>query len=633
MGLAIYGTTGTTVSEAAAITAARVLISDSNGVPTHSTVTGTTLAFLDATSSIQTQLNNKVSSQWDNITNGINHAGNITAIRTTTPFTGITVNYGLDANVGFVNIGSNDSDNGSRTNSTGKAVRYLLPHYTNTEEPIAMIVAGSTATDNFVIFGGGTVTANAATYVAFRAAATQTTTSGTEMMRITTSEITRTANIERLTNTAPITWYHASGITQPFTFSGVFPVTTSARFGVLSSTTGGAAIQGFSTGDSASTIIQGHIGSASPTVAPIQLTGFKTDGATNRTSLASTEKVLSVFNNTTEVAIFNGAGNLTIATIKITGSSPGANKALLSDADGDGTWTSLTTAHITGLGTGVATFLNTPTLANFNTALSDADVATLAGTESLSNKTLASPVLSGTITGTYTIGGTPTFPATVVLTTATQTLTNKTLTAPIISTISNTGTLTLPTSTDTLVGRATTDTLTNKTINVANNTIVGVIDAANLPVTYFSDDDFNGAGTVGSPYTLDKDSTPTAASVKVVESGGVKTALDLKADKALTWNTQTASYTLVLTDAGKPVEINNASANDLTVPPNSSVPFPIGTQILGAQYGAGQTTIVAGSGVTIRSTGGKLKSAGQYSMWSLVKRGTDEWYLSGDITT
>ena len=51
-----------------------------------------------------------------------------------------------------------------------------------------------------------------------------------------------------------------------------------------------------------------------------------------------------------------------------------------------------------------------------------------------------------------------------VTTDTTQTLTNKTLTAPVISTISNTGTLTLPTSTDTLVGRATTDTLTNKTL-------------------------------------------------------------------------------------------------------------------------------------------------------------------------
>lgn len=52
----------------------------------------------------------------------------------------------------------------------------------------------------------------------------------------------------------------------------------------------------------------------------------------------------------------------------------------------------------------------------------------------------------------------------LVTLTGSQTLTNKTLTAPIIATISNTGTLTLPTSTDTLVGRATTDTLTNKTI-------------------------------------------------------------------------------------------------------------------------------------------------------------------------
>nr|BDD44812.1 hypothetical protein 41 [Alphaproteobacteria bacterium] len=54
--------------------------------------------------------------------------------------------------------------------------------------------------------------------------------------------------------------------------------------------------------------------------------------------------------------------------------------------------------------------------------------------------------------------------STVATLTGSQTLTNKTLTAPVISTISNTGTVTLPTSTDTLVGRATTDTLTNKTL-------------------------------------------------------------------------------------------------------------------------------------------------------------------------
>lgn len=67
--------------------------------------------------------------------------------------------------------------------------------------------------------------------------------------------------------------------------------------------------------------------------------------------------------------------------------------------------------------------------------------------------------LVGKGTGVVQAGGVP-----VVTTTGAQTLANKTLTAPVISTISNTGTLTLPSSTDTLVGRATTDTLTNKTL-------------------------------------------------------------------------------------------------------------------------------------------------------------------------
>jgi hypothetical protein len=64
-----------------------------------------------------------------------------------------------------------------------------------------------------------------------------------------------------------------------------------------------------------------------------------------------------------------------------------------------------------------------------------------------------------------------------------ETLTNKTLTSPIISSISNTGTLTLPTSTDTLVGRATTDTLTNKSISLTTNTVTGTIAEFNSAVT------------------------------------------------------------------------------------------------------------------------------------------------------
>jgi hypothetical protein len=98
-------------------------------------------------------------------------------------------------------------------------------------------------------------------------------------------------------------------------------------------------------------------------------------------------------------------------------------------------------------------------------------------------------------------------------------------------------------------------------------------------------------------------------------------------------NRQTASYTLALTDINDLVEMNVATANNLTVPLNSSVAFPIGTKIDIVQYGAGQTTVVATGGVTVRSAGGALKIVGQYSAATLVKIGTDEWYLIGNITT
>jgi hypothetical protein len=98
-------------------------------------------------------------------------------------------------------------------------------------------------------------------------------------------------------------------------------------------------------------------------------------------------------------------------------------------------------------------------------------------------------------------------------------------------------------------------------------------------------------------------------------------------------NTPTTSYTLVLADAGKVVEMNVASPNNLTVPPAASVAFPVGTIIEIMQLGAGQTTIVAGSGVTVRSSGGKLRLSGQYSSASLRKRSTNEWVLNGDISS
>jgi hypothetical protein len=101
--------------------------------------------------------------------------------------------------------------------------------------------------------------------------------------------------------------------------------------------------------------------------------------------------------------------------------------------------------------------------------------------------------------------------------------------------------------------------------------------------------------------------------------------------KDLTANLRTASYTLVLTDAGLVVEMNVAGANTLTIPPNSSVPFPIGTVIEILQYGAGQTTIAPGSGVSVVSPDNARKLRAQYSSVSLRKRATDTWVMVGDL--
>lgn len=96
-------------------------------------------------------------------------------------------------------------------------------------------------------------------------------------------------------------------------------------------------------------------------------------------------------------------------------------------------------------------------------------------------------------------------------------------------------------------------------------------------------------------------------------------------------NDQTGTtYTLVLTDKGRLLSGANGSAITWTVPPNSSVAFPVKSRIDWWQKGAGQITFAEGSGVTIRPLE-NYKSRAQYSAGSLIKIATDEWLLIGDI--
>jgi len=81
-----------------------------------------------------------------------------------------------------------------------------------------------------------------------------------------------------------------------------------------------------------------------------------------------------------------------------------------------------------------------------------------------------------------------------------------------------------------------------------------------------------------------------------------------------------------LGDENTGVKMNSASAHNLTVPPNSSVAFDIGSQIPVEQAGTGIVTIVAGAGVTLQ--GQSLITSGQYSIVALIKQATDTWFVA-----
>lgn len=104
-----------------------------------------------------------------------------------------------------------------------------------------------------------------------------------------------------------------------------------------------------------------------------------------------------------------------------------------------------------------------------------------------------------------------------------------------------------------------------------------------------------------------------------------------------TINAQTGTtYTFVLGDGsaagGNPlVTASNGSAQTYTVPPNSSVAYPVGTQIDVLQLGAGKVTLAQGAGVTINSKGSNKAISAQYVGVSLIKTATDVWSLLGDL--
>lgn len=122
----------------------------------------------------------------------------------------------------------------------------------------------------------------------------------------------------------------------------------------------------------------------------------------------------------------------------------------------------------------------------------------------------------------------------------------------------------------------------------------------------------------------------------ILADSSTATGLAYSAGIPVVINAQTATYTVVLSDAYKLVTMSVGSANNFQIPTNASVAYPVGTVINVIQIGAGQTTIqaVTSGTTTINSTGATAtapKLRAQYSAASCIKVATDTWYVVGDI--
>ena len=107
-------------------------------------------------------------------------------------------------------------------------------------------------------------------------------------------------------------------------------------------------------------------------------------------------------------------------------------------------------------------------------------------------------------------------------------------------------------------------------------------------------------------------------------SGGLGAPLAINAQTGTT-------YTFVIGDAGKWVTSSNGSAQTVTVPPNSSVAFATGTQIIVQNIGSANATLAQGSGVTINSKDSNKEIDGQYAAATLIKTATNVWSLIGAL--
>jgi len=169
------------------------------------------------------------------------------------------------------------------------------------------------------------------------------------------------------------------------------------------------------------------------------------------------------------------------------------------------------------------------------------------------------------------------------------------------------------------------------TVDTNFDSVFSANDIAGLPILEAYSDgsvvmgDYNSGDFVLTGNKLGVGTKTPASRLHV--DGSVTSVTDLTA-------TTSSSYTFVATDQSNMVSFNSANPITGLIPPNSSVAFPIGTEIGVFQLGAGQLHITTGSNaVSLNAADAETKTRVQFSSAMCYKTGTDGWLLVGDLTS